>query len=96
MAEGRFKRRDAALVRRSVWRSFPLVAFVEITRQDDSTKLHAQIADEQQKRNTDGPPLGALVVNVDVGDREVGARRVGRPADRASNHHALNGPMRNT
>ena len=48
-------------------------------RQDDSTKLQAQIADEQQQRNADGPPLGALVVNVDVGDREVGARRVGCP-----------------
>ena len=51
VAEGRFKRRDAALL--------PLVAFVKVTRWDDSTKLHAQIADEQQQRNTDGPPLGA-------------------------------------
>ena len=73
VAEGCFKRRDAALVRKSVWNSFALVAFVKITRQDDSTKQHAQIADEQQQRNTDGPPLGVLVVNVDVGDREGGA-----------------------
>ena len=69
-------------------RSAPLL---KITRQLDSTKLQAQIADEQQQRNADGPPLGALVVNVDVGDREVGAPRVGRPAELASNHHALNG-----
>ena len=47
-------------------RSFALGAF-------DSTKLQAQIADEQQQRNAELPPLGALVVNVDVGDREVGA-----------------------
>ena len=36
--------------------------------------------------------LRALVVNVSVGDREVGARRVGGPAELASNNHALNGP----
>ena len=33
----------------------------------------------QQQRNADGPPLGALVVDVDVGDRE------------DSNHHTLKG-----
>ena len=60
-------------------------------RQDDSTKLQAQIADEGQQRNAELPPLGALVVNVDVGDREVGARRVGCPAEPASNHHVLKG-----
>ena len=47
-------------------RSFALGAF-------DSTKLQAQIADEQQQRNAELPPLGAPVVNVDVGDREVEA-----------------------
>ena len=70
---------------------FALDFFVKITRQLDSTKLQAQIADEQQQRNADGPPLGALVVDVDVSDREVGARRVGRPAEPASNHHVLKG-----
>ena len=60
-------------------RSFALGAFVKIPRQDDSTKLQAQIADDKQQRNADGTPLGAPVVNVDVGDREVGARRLGRP-----------------
>ena len=54
-------------------RSFALGAFVKVSREDDSTKLQAQIADEQQQRNAELPPLGALVVNVDVGDREVGA-----------------------
>ena len=39
----------------------------------------------------DGPPLGALVVDKDVGNREVGARLVGRPAELARNHHALDG-----
>ena len=65
-------------------RSFALGVF-------HSTKLQAQIADEQQQRNAELPPLGALVVNVDVGDREVGPRRVGRPAEPASDHHALKG-----
>ena len=65
MAECRFNLVGAAMVRRSVWRSFALGAFVKKkNRQDDSTKLQAQIADEQQQRNADGPPLGALVVNV--------------------------------
>ena len=91
VAECRFKLTGAAMVRRSVWRSFALGSFVEITNQLDSTKLQAQIADEQQQRNADGPPLGAFVVNVDFGDREVGARRVGRPAQPASNHHVLKG-----
>ena len=47
-------------------RSFALGVF-------HSTKLQAQIADEQQQRNAELPPLGALVVNVVVGDREVEA-----------------------
>ena len=38
---------------------------------DDSEELHAQVADEQQQRDAHRPPLGALVVDVDVGDREV-------------------------
>ena len=37
------------------------------------------------------PPFGALVVDVNVGDREVGARRVGCFAEFASDNHALDG-----
>ena len=46
--------------------------------------------------STTAPSLrhGALVVDVDVSDREVGARRVGSPAELASDHHALDGPRR--
>ena len=46
--------------------------------------------------STTAPSLrhGALVVDVDVGDREVGARRVGSPEKLASDHHALDGPRR--
>ena len=54
---------------------------VKITGQDDCAQLHAQVADEQQQRDTNGPPLGALVVDVDIVDREVGARWVRRPAE---------------
>ena len=50
---------------------------------DDSTQLHAQVADEQQQRNANRPPLGALAVDVNVGDREVRARCVRRPAELA-------------
>ena len=39
--------------------------------------------------------FGALVVvDVDVGDREVGARRIRRPPELASNNHALDSPRR--
>ena len=64
VAECRFKLTGAAMVRRSVWRSFAPGAFVKKNRQDDSTKLRAQITDEQQQRNAELPPLGTLVVNV--------------------------------
>ena len=79
------------LVGGSVRRSF---ALIEVAGEDDCAKLHAQVADEQQQRDTNGPPLGALVLDVDIGHREVGARRVGRPAELASDHGALDGPRR--
>ena len=52
------------------------------------------IAEEQQQGNADGPPLGALVVDVYIGDRETKARRVRQSAELASNIHALDGPRR--
>ena len=45
-------------------------------------------------RDAHGRPLGALIVDVNIGDCEVGARLVGRPAELAGNHHALDGPRR--
>ena len=71
-------------------RSAPLL---KVASKDDSARLHAQVADEQ-KRDANRPPLSALVVDVNIRDREVGARRVGRTAELAGNHHALNGPRR--
>ena len=78
------------------WRLKPVPAqhLIEVAGEDDSEELRAQIADEQQQRDANRPPLGALVVDVDVGDREVGARRVRRPAELASNNHALDSPRR--
>ena len=70
--------------------------FVEITSKDDSAKLDAQVADEQEKRDANRSPLGALVVDVNIRDGEIGARRVGRSAELAGNHHALDGPRRVT
>ena len=52
------------------------------------------IAEEQQQRNADGPSLGALVVDVNIGDRETRARRVRHSAELASNNHSLDGPRR--
>ena len=94
VAERCIKCRDVALVRMSVRRGFAFGTFVKITGHDDSTKLHAQVADEQQEGNAHGPPLGTLAVDVDVGDREVGARRVGSSAKLATNYHSFNGPCR--
>ena len=38
--------------------------------------------------------LALLVVDVNVGDRDVGARRVRRPAELTGNHHAVDDPRR--
>ena len=81
MAEGSLKCGDPPLVHGPVRRSIALGALIKVAAKDDSAQLHAQVADEQQKRDANRPPLGALVVDVDVGDREVGARRVRRPAE---------------
>ena len=43
---------------------------------------------------TDGPPLGGLVDDVNVGDREERARPVGSSAELASSNHALDSPRR--
>ena len=46
---------------------------MEVAGEDDGAELHAQVADEQQKRDANRPPLGALVVDVNVGVCEIGA-----------------------
>ena len=78
MAKGGFERRDPAfaIVR---WR-FTLNGPVEIASEDDSATHHAQIADVKQECDAHGPPLGALIVDVNIGDCEVGPRLVGRPS----------------
>ena len=55
----------------------PFNGLVEVAGTHDCTELRAQVADQEMQGSTDGPPLGALVVDVDVGDREIRARRVG-------------------
>ena len=74
--------------------SFTFDSLVEVASKDDSAFLHAQVADEQHKRDSHRPPLGALVVDVNIGDCEIGARLVGRPAELTGSHHALDGPRR--
>ena len=71
-----------------------LKVLVEIASEDDSAELHAQVAEEQQECDSHGPPLGALIVDVNIGDCEIGARLVGRPAELAGNHRVLDGPRR--
>ena len=91
VAECSFKRRDPALTKVARWRS-TYNGLVEITSKDDSAELHAQVTNELQECDAHGPPLGTLVVHVDVGDREAGTRLAGRPAQLAGNHHALDSP----
>ena len=65
---------------------------VEIAGEDDSAEFHAQVAHEQQDCDAHGPPLGALIVDVNIPNCERRARLVGRPAEPAGNHHSLDGP----
>ena len=85
---------DPPLVHGSFRRSFALGALVEVAGVDDGAELHAQVGDEQQQRDANRPPLGALVVDVSLGDRKIGARRVPRPAEHACGNHAFDGPRR--
>ena len=91
MAEGGFKRRDPAFAKVARWR-FPSDSLAEIASEDDGAELHAQVADEQQESDADGPPLGTLVVHVNIGDCEIGTRLAGRPPELAGDHHAFNSP----
>ena len=70
MAEGGLKRRDPT-VTRVARRGFTFDSFVEVAGKHNHTELEAQAADEQQKRDAHRPPLGALVVDVNVGDCEI-------------------------
>ena len=72
-----FRSGDAALTVGATCWKFSFCSLVEVTGEHDRAELRAQIADEQNQRNEDGPPLGTLIVDVDVGDCEVGAQRVG-------------------
>ena len=76
VAEGGLKRRDPA-VTRIARGGFTFDSLVEVAGEDGSAKLRAQVADEQQERDANRPPLGTLVVDVNIGDGEIGARLVG-------------------
>ena len=91
VAEGGFQRRDPAFTKVSRWR-VTFNGLVEITSKDDGAELHAQVADEQLECTAHRPPLGTLVVHVDISNCEIGARLGGRPAELATDHHANHGP----
>ena len=95
MAEGGFERRDPAFAKVASWR-VAFNCFVEIADEDNSAELEAQVPNQEEQGNTNGPPLGALVVHVNIGDCEIGAQLVGRSAERASDHHASNSNCRIT
>ena len=78
VAESGIERRGPAFSKIARWR-FTFNGHVEIASEDDSAKLRAQVADEQQERDPNRPPLGALVADVDVGDCEVGATTARAP-----------------
>ena len=67
-----FDRGDAALTAGASCWKFTFCSLVEVTSKHDRDEHRAEIADEQNRRNADGPPLRAPVVDVDAGDFEVG------------------------
>ena len=73
---------------------FTFITLVEVAGKYNRTELHAEVADEQQERDANRPPLDTLVVDVNICDCEIGARWVGRSAELAGNHHSLDGPRR--
>ena len=40
---------------------------VEIIGEDHRAELETQVSDQEEQGNTDGPPLGSLVVDVNIG-----------------------------
>ena len=76
-AEGCIERGNATLTFGATREKFSLGTLVEVTREHHCAELETQVADQEEQGNTDGAPLGGLVVDVGVGDREVGARLVG-------------------
>ena len=68
-----FDQRDAVLTAGASCWKVSVCSLVEVTSKHDRAELRAEISDEQNQHNADGPLLGALVVGVDVGDCEVGA-----------------------
>ena len=62
---------------------------VEVAGEHHSAEFEAQVPYELQQRDAHGLPSGEFVVDVNVGDREVGARLFGSSAELASNNHAL-------
>ena len=73
---------------------FTFDSLVEVAGKHNRTELETQVVDDAQERNAHRPPLGALVVDLDVGNRVIEARRVGGSAELAGNHHALDSPFR--
>ena len=65
--EGGLTWRNSPLIQRPVPCCFVLCTFVEVAGDDDRAKLHAQVADEQQKLDANRP-LVELVVDVNIQD----------------------------
>ena len=95
VAGGGFERRDPAFAKVASWR-VAFNCFVEIADEDNSAEIEAQVPNQEEQGNANGPLLGALVVHVNIDDCEVGARLVGRFAELASDHPAFNSPCRIT
>ena len=91
-AESCLEQGNAALVIGDARWKFTLRTFIEVSCQDDSAEREAQLVDEEQQGDTNRSPLGATVVDMDVGNRETGAR--GSSAEFASDNLALEGPQR--
>ena len=61
-----------------------------VTSEHHRAELETQVSG-QERGNTYGPTHGGLV-DVTIGDCELEARLVGRPAELAGKHHDFDGP----
>ena len=88
-AEGCFETRDATLTVGATREKFGLGTLFKVTGEHHHAESETQVADEEQQRNAHRQLRGALVVDVNVGDREVRARLVGSSAELAGDNHVL-------
>ena len=68
--DGCIERGHATLTVAATREKFTFGTLAEVTGEHNRTEPEAQVTDEEQQRNAHRPPLDALAVHMDVGDRD--------------------------